>query len=117
MDLVRRGVDRLEGKTRELRNRASFEISRLPSLRVLEGETHDKRVHWGELFGDLMYIIAVQALSDRFAHHPTLLQAAAFLGLYLGVYWSWCGEVMYLDRFETNGTVDYVYCRARSHLT
>lgn len=50
-----------------------------------------------------MYIIAVQALSDRFAHDPSLLNAAAFLGLYLAVYWSWCGEVMYLDRFETNG--------------
>lgn len=50
-----------------------------------------------------MYILAVQALGKRFAHHPTLLEGVAFLGLYLAVYWSWCGEVMYLDRFETNG--------------
>lgn len=54
---------------------------------------------------DLMYIIAVQTLAKRFAHDATGVQSAAFVALYLGVYWSWCGEVMYLDRFETNGTV------------
>jgi low temperature requirement protein LtrA len=54
------------------------------------------------LFYDLVFVVAVAALGHRLLVNHTWSGAAAFVGLFIPLWWSWLSFTFYADRFDTD---------------
>lgn len=75
---------------------------RPPRLRSNEPGQEGRRASWLELFFDLVYVVAIAALSEHLHHHLTPWGAAQSAILFLPVWWSWSGVTFYNDRFDVD---------------
>jgi|SRR5581483_3523663 len=75
-----------------------------PRLRSAE-EERDRRVTWFELFFDLVFVLAVAALSRNLQHDHSAAGFVGFAGLAVPVWWSWVIYIFYADRFDTDDVV------------
>lgn len=75
-----------------------------PRLRSAE-EERGRRVTWFELFFDLVFVLAVAALSRNLQHDHSLSGFLGFAGLAVPVWWSWVIYTFYADRFDTDDLV------------
>ena len=66
-------------------------------LRLHRGEGRDES--WLELFYDLVYVAILIQLGDRLSNNTDLLGIAAFVALFLPIWWSWTGITFYVNRF------------------
>lgn len=57
---------------------------------------------WLELFFDLVYVAILVELGDRLSHDLTLGGAASFAALYVPIFWSWLGLVLYTRYFPVD---------------
>lgn len=49
-----------------------------------------------------MFVVAVAALGHRLLDNPTWSGAAAFVGLFIPLWWSWASFTFYADRYDTD---------------
>lgn len=83
--------------------------SKRPTLRSIENAYHrERRATWTELFFDVVYVVAISRLAHELKQNPTLLGAAAYVGLFVPVWWSWIGVTIYADRFDSDDATDRV---------
>lgn len=75
---------------------------RPPRLRSIGPGEGGRHATWLELFYDLVYVVAIAALSDHLHEHLTAWGALQFAVLFLPVWWSWSGVMFYNDRFEVD---------------
>jgi low temperature requirement protein LtrA len=68
----------------------------------LEAERH---ATWLELFFDLVFVVAITQLSDKFSDHLTLTGMWQFLALFIPVIWAWGGHTVYATRFDSDDLV------------
>jgi low temperature requirement protein LtrA len=73
-----------------------------PRLRTLDEDGDARRATWLELFFDLVFVAAVGQLANALAAHPTPARFAAFVGLFVPVWWAWMGFTFYANRFDTD---------------
>ncbi len=57
---------------------------------------------WLELFFDLVYVAILIELGNRLSHDLTLEGAASFAALYVPIFWSWLGLVLYTRYFPAD---------------
>lgn len=72
-----------------------------PRLR-LPDQQQDRRSTWLEAFYDLVFVVAITALSTRLGQARSVQGALQFIGLFLVVWWAWLGHTVYETRFDTN---------------
>jgi low temperature requirement protein LtrA len=70
-----------------------------PKLRVDIEE--ERRVSWLELFFDLVYVVVIAQLAHALSEHVSWSGVATYILLFLPMWWSWIGGIVYNDRFET----------------
>jgi low temperature requirement protein LtrA len=83
-------------------------ISRLlrpPRLRTAEEGGELRHATWIELFYDLVFVVAVAALSGRLHDDDSLAGILLFAGLFVPVWWAWVGHTIYAARFDTDDLV------------
>ena len=83
-------------------------ISRLlrpPRLRTAEEGGELRHATWMELFYDLVFVVAVAALSGRLHDDDSLAGILRFAGLFVPVWWAWVGHTIYAARFDTDDLV------------
>lgn len=83
-------------------------ISRLlrpPRLRTAEEGGELRRATWMELFYDLVFVVAVAALSSRLHDDGSPTGILRFAGLFVPVWWAWVGHTIYAARFDTDDLV------------
>jgi low temperature requirement protein LtrA len=83
-------------------------ISRLlrpPRLRAADAEGELRHATWMELFYDLVFVVAVAALSGRLHEDASLAGILLFAGLFVPVWWAWVGHTIYAARFDTDDLV------------
>lgn len=73
-----------------------------PRLRTLDSREAARHATWLELFYDLVYVVVVAALAHELAEHLTPAGLLAFGALFVPVWWSWVGVMVYNDRFDTD---------------
>lgn len=78
-----------------------------PRLRTAgDDEAGDiRRATWTELFYDLVFVVAVSALSTRLKDDYSLSGILGFLGLFVPVWWAWVGHTIYAARFDTDDLI------------
>lgn len=77
-------------------------IFRPPRLRTAATEAEHRQATWLELFYDLVFVVAVAALGHRLLVNHTWSGAAAFVGLFIPLWWSWLSFTFYADRYDTD---------------
>src|SRR3712207_7580017 len=76
-----------------------------PRLRSAEAEGELRHATWMELFYDLVFVVAVAALSGRLHDDDSLAGILLFAGLFVPVWWAWVGHTIYSARFDTDDLV------------
>lgn len=63
---------------------------------------HDqpRKATWFELFFDLVFVVAVASLANRFAEHYDWTGALQFAALFLVLWWLWLGHTFQASRFD-----------------
>ncbi|MCL1593464.1 MAG: low temperature requirement protein A [Actinomycetia bacterium] len=75
---------------------------RPPRLRTQMSEEDHRSATWLELFYDLVFVVAVAALGHRLLVDHSWLGVAAFIGLFIPLWWSWASFTFYADRYDTD---------------
>ena len=75
-------------------------IWRPPRLRTLE--TDERSATWTELFYDLVFVVAVARLAQRFLHDLTWSGAFEFAALFTILWWAWASFTFFADRYDTD---------------
>ena len=73
-----------------------------PRLHINLDTDEERRATWLELFYDLIYVAVISELAAGLNAHLTLSGLAAFVVLFIPVWWSWTGVTFYSDRFDTD---------------
>jgi low temperature requirement protein LtrA len=97
--------------TSERGNGAIAMASRLvspPYLRVPGGD-QERHTTWLELFYDLVFVVAVGAVSERLIHDLDPIGVVRFVALFLPVWWAWLGHTVYDGRFDTDDVVQRLW--------
>jgi low temperature requirement protein LtrA len=84
-----------------------FDILRLlrpPRLRTLE-EEEQRRASYLELFFDLVFVVAIAQLAHELVLDHSLHGFLVFGALFLPVFITWQGYMIYADRFDTDDVV------------
>ena len=71
-------------------------------MRTAATEGEHRSATWLELFYDLVFVVAVAALGHRLLVNHTWSGAAAFVGLFIPLWWSWVSFTFYADRYDTD---------------
>ncbi len=71
-----------------------------PALRHEVAE--DGRVTWLELFFDLVYVAGLIQLGDRLSSDVSWSGAAAFVGAFVILWWTWTGTTAFTNRFAVD---------------
>ncbi|MEN8237747.1 MAG: low temperature requirement protein A [Actinomycetota bacterium] len=71
-------------------------------MRTAATEGDHRSATWLELFYDLVFVVAVAALGHRLLINHTWSGAAAFVGLFVPLWWSWASFTFYADRYDTD---------------
>lgn len=61
---------------------------------------HDRRVTWLELFFDLTFVAAITAIAGQLAKQYAWYGVAAYVALFVPIWWAWVGYTVYANRFE-----------------
>ena len=83
--------------------------SRRPKLRLrpVADIGVERHASWLELFFDLIFVLAIEQVSEEFLHHRTLIGLVGFVALFLPIWWAWVGYTFYADRFESDSDVPF----------
>ncbi len=73
----------------------------------------DTRVTWLELFFDLVYVAALIQLGDRLADNVSWSGAAAFVGAFVMLWWTWTGTTAFTNQFAVDDVVHRVLAFAQ----
>ncbi|MET8764029.1 low temperature requirement protein A [Lentzea sp. NPDC004782] len=74
------------------------------------GTTRGKRVGWVELYFDLVFVFAVSQVAHGVVVDPRWTRAAAVLGLFAVLWWTWIGfAVLYNRRGDDARTADRLF--------
>jgi len=65
-------------------------------------EAEHRSATWLELFYDLVFVVAVAALGHRLLVNHSWSGVAAFVGLFIPLWWSWASFTFYADRYDTD---------------
>jgi len=79
-----------------------------PAALRLQGATDhagERRSTWTELFFDLVFVVAVAQLAAGLHRDPSMGTAAAFLGLFVPVAWTWTTYAYLGDLFDSDERV------------
>jgi low temperature requirement protein LtrA len=77
-----------------------------PRLRIGEEDSEEeRRATWLELFYDLVFVVAVAQLSHYLKDHVSVEGALGFIALFIPVWWSWIGNTLYANRFDTDDVI------------
>jgi low temperature requirement protein LtrA len=60
-------------------------------------ETAPRRVHWMELFFDLVFVVFITELAQGLHGHPGVWQFVAFIGLYIPAWWAWINMTLTIN--------------------
>jgi len=75
--------------------------------------SHGKRVGWVELYFDLVFVFAVGQVAHGMVADPHWLRAAAALGLFATLWWTWIGfAVLYNRRGDDSRAADRLFVLA-----
>ncbi|KZL05016.1 Bacterial low temperature requirement A protein (LtrA) [Pseudovibrio axinellae] len=66
----------------------------------LRAHTEDRHATWLELFFDLVLVAAIAQVAHLLVKANTLSEGAVYAGLFLLVFWVWCGHTIYSTRFD-----------------
>ncbi len=72
-----------------------------PQLRAIDDEG-PRHATWLELFYDLVFVIAIGAVSHRLAAHTSLRDILVDLLFFVPVWWAWVGHTIYSNRFDVD---------------
>lgn len=72
-----------------------------PRLRIGE-DSSERRATWLELFYDLVFVVAVSQLAHNLKEDVSLSGLFGFVFLFIPVWWSWIGNTLYANRFDSN---------------
>lgn len=74
------------------------------------GPAHGKRVGWVELYFDLVFVFAVGQVAHGMVADPHWARAAAALGLFATLWWTWIGfAVLYNRRGDDSRAADRLF--------
>ncbi|KOP25178.1 low temperature requirement protein A [Hapalosiphon sp. MRB220] len=73
-----------------------------PRLRISEDDGEERRATWLELFYDLVFVVAVSQLAHNLKEDVSILGYLGFVFLFIPVWWSWIGNTMYANRFDSD---------------
>jgi low temperature requirement protein LtrA len=73
-----------------------------PRLRIGEDSKEERRATWLELFYDLVFVVAVSQLAHNLKEDVSLSGLLGFVFLFIPVWWSWIGNTLYANRFDSN---------------
>ncbi|MEV6638932.1 low temperature requirement protein A [Amycolatopsis sp. NPDC051371] len=77
------------------------------------GPAHGKRVGWVELYFDLVFVFAVGQVAHGMVADPHWMSAAAALGLFATLWWTWIGfAVLYNRRGDDSRAADRLFVLA-----
>jgi low temperature requirement protein LtrA len=62
----------------------------------------NRRATWLELFYDLVFVVVIFQLANNLEEDFSLNGFLGFLALFVPVWWSWTGAVLYATRFDTD---------------
>lgn len=65
----------------------------------------DGRVTWLELFFDLVYVAALIQLGDRLSGNVSWSGAAAFVGAFAVLWWTWTGTTAFTNQFAVDDVI------------
>lgn len=72
-------------------------VWRPPTLRA---GSEERPVSWTELFYDLVFVVAVAHLGERFFAHPSVSAALLFVALFGMLWWAWASFTFLVDRYD-----------------
>src|SRR5688572_22799824 len=75
---------------------------RPPALRAPDAASHGQAVAWSELFYDLVFVVAVASLAQRYLDHLTPARLLEFAALFGTVWWGWASYTFLIDRYEAD---------------
>lgn len=75
---------------------------RPPILRGTAEGLEERPVSWTELFYDLVFVVAVAHVSERFLHHPSTGAAIEYIALFGMLWWAWASFTFLVDRYHTD---------------
>ncbi|BAZ69874.1 MAG: low temperature requirement protein A [Pelatocladus maniniholoensis HA4357-MV3] len=73
-----------------------------PRLRISENDEEERRATWLELFYDLVFVVAVSELAHNLKEDVSISGYLGFIFLFIPVWWSWIGNTMYANRFDSD---------------
>jgi low temperature requirement protein LtrA len=79
-----------------------------PRLRSGQTSKSDRHATWLELFFDLVFVVAVNALAHMLYPELSLHHLVRFGVLYIPVWWAWIGATFYATRFDTDDVLQRV---------
>ena len=79
-----------------------------PRLRSGQTSKSDRHATWLELFFDLVFVVAVNALAHMLYPELSLQHLVRFGVLYIPVWWAWIGATFYATRFDTDDVLQRV---------
>ena len=75
---------------------------RPPILRGTAEGLEERPVSWTELFYDLVFVVAIARLGERFFAHPSREAAFEFIALFGMLWWAWASFTFLVDRYHTD---------------
>ncbi|ARV57290.1 low temperature requirement protein A [Nostocales cyanobacterium HT-58-2] len=73
-----------------------------PKLRIDENSEAERHATWLELFYDLIFVVTIARLNHNLSHDISLSGFFCFVVLFVPVWWTWVGAVLYATRFDTD---------------
>lgn len=73
-----------------------------PMLHDHNDHNHEHKATWLELFYDLIFVVIIGELTHLLAKDISLMGAAAFIFLFIPVWWTWISTTFYNNRFDSN---------------
>lgn len=91
----------------------SSTVWRPPALRAREADAGYRAVSWTELFYDLVFVVAVANLGQRFFAHPSARGAFEFVALFGMLWWAWASFTFLVDRYDTDDALHRLLAAAQ----
>lgn len=66
-------------------------------------EKEERKISWLELFYDLVYVIAISAITHRVATHFSINELLDYLYLFVIIFWGWLNGSLYHDLHGSEG--------------
>lgn len=85
-------------------------VWRPPALRA---GSQERPVSWTELFYDLVFVVAVAHLGERFFAHPGVTAAIEFVALFGMLWWAWASFTFLVDRYDTDDALQRLLAAAQ----